>query len=150
MGQDWRPNKAISIELLLLLLEAADLKIREAVSPREKNCWVVFHSYVVRCYTISLRGCEGFLLDLAGLNWKFWAGGDKYIVIALLGKIKGESGDRAHLLHCVLITSSGIGVKVSVSRLMNLKRTQGFVDGPAISDMNGKVLSHRALNDSLL
>jgi hypothetical protein len=68
MGQDWCPNKAISIELLLLLLESADLKIQESVSLREKNCWVVFHTYVVVCYTISLRGCEGFLLDLAGLN----------------------------------------------------------------------------------
>jgi hypothetical protein len=32
MGQDWRPNKAIPVELLLLLLKAADLKIQEAVS----------------------------------------------------------------------------------------------------------------------
>jgi hypothetical protein len=102
------------------------------------------------CYTISLRGCEGFLLDLAGLNQTFLAGGDKYIVIALLGKIKGESGDRAHLLPCVLITSSGIEVKTLVLWLIDLKRTQGFIDGPAISDMYGKVLSHRALNDSLL
>jgi hypothetical protein len=77
-------------------------------------------------------------------------GGDKYIVIALLGKIKGESGDRAHLLPCVPIASSGIEVKALVSQLMDLKRTQGFIDGPAISDMYGKVLFHRALNDSLL
>jgi hypothetical protein len=27
MGQDWRPNKAFPVELLLLLLEAADLKV---------------------------------------------------------------------------------------------------------------------------
>jgi hypothetical protein len=150
MGQDWCPNKAIPVELLLLLLEAADLKIREAVSPREKNRWVVFHTYVVVCYTISLRGCEGFLLDLAGLNQKFLAGGDKYIVIALLGKIKGESGDRAHLLPCVPVTSSGIDVKASLLRLMEFKRNQGYTDGPAISDVNDRVLSHRALNDSLL
>jgi hypothetical protein len=37
MGQDWCPNKAIPVELLLLLLEAADLKIQESISPREKN-----------------------------------------------------------------------------------------------------------------
>jgi hypothetical protein len=150
MGQDWRPNKAIPVKLLLLVLEAADLKIREAVSPREKNRWIVFHTYVVVCYTISLRGCEGFLLDLAGLNRKFSAGGDKYIVIALLGKIKGESGDRAHLLPCVPVTSSGINVKASLARLMEFKRNQGYHDGPAISDISGRVLSHRALNDSLL
>jgi hypothetical protein len=150
MGQDWLPNKAIPTELLLLALEAADLKIREAVSAGDKNQWVVFHAYIVTCYTLSLRGCEGFLLDLSGLNRKFTAGGDKYVVIALLGQVKGKSGDRAHLLPCVPITSSGIEVKNSVRRLMELKRSQGFIDGPAISDTRGHVLSHRALNDSLL
>jgi hypothetical protein len=150
MGQDWRPNKAISIELLLLLLESADGKVLGAVSTREKNRWTVFHTYVTVCYTVSLRGCEGFLLDLAGLNRKFNAGSDKYIVIALLGKIKGKSGDRAHLLQCVPLTSSGIDVRKSVSRLMALKQTQGYEDGPAISDERERVLSHRALNDSLL
>ena len=32
MGQDWRPNKAISIELLLLMLESTELKIQESVT----------------------------------------------------------------------------------------------------------------------
>jgi hypothetical protein len=32
MGQDWRPNKALSIDLLLSMLESTKLKIREAVS----------------------------------------------------------------------------------------------------------------------
>ena len=150
MGQDWRPNKAISVDLLLLVLEAADLKVREATSPREMDRWVVFHTYVVICYVLSLRGCEGFLCDLSGLHRKFASGGTRYVVVALLGKIKGESGDRAHLFPCVLVTSSGIEVKASIERLMNLKASQGFVTGPAISDMRGRILSHRSLNDSLL
>jgi hypothetical protein len=150
MSQDWPPNKAISIELLLLLLESAEIKVLGAVSAREKKRWTVFHPYVTVCYAVSLSGCEGFLLDLAGLNRKFDAGRDEYIVIALLGQIKGESGDRAHLLPCVPLTSSEIDVKQSVSRLMDLKQTQGYEGGPAISDERGRVLSHGALNDSLL
>jgi hypothetical protein len=84
---------------------------------------------------ISLRGCEGFLLDLASLNQTFLVGGDKYIIIVLLGKIKG-----AHILPCVPITSSGIEVKALALRLMDLKRAQGFTDGPGISDQSGRVL----------
>jgi hypothetical protein len=87
---------------------------------------------------------------LDGLNRKFAAGGDKYIVIALLGKIKGETADRDHLLPCVPVTSSGIDVKASVSRLIEFKRSRGLVDGPAISDVVGHVLSHQALNGLLL
>ena len=123
MGQDWRPNKALPVELILLMLETADLKIREAISVSDTNRWIVFHSYVVVCYTCSLRGCEGFLLDLAGLNRKFLLGGDKYVVIALLGKIKGETADRDHLLPCMPVTSSGIDVKASVGRLIEFKRS---------------------------
>jgi hypothetical protein len=150
MGQDWRPNKAIPVELLLLMLESTELRIHESVSLQEKNRWTVFHAYVAVCYTVSLRGCEGFLLDLAGLNRKFTAGGDKYIVIALLGQIKGESGDRAHLIPCVPMTSSGIDVRASVTRLIEFKRSRGHTNGPAISDLSGNVLSHRAMNDAMM
>jgi hypothetical protein len=55
MGQDWRPKKAIPVELLLLLLELANLKISKAVSLSGKNRWIVFRSYVTVCYTLSLR-----------------------------------------------------------------------------------------------
>jgi hypothetical protein len=125
--------------LLILLLESAELKIREAVFLKDRNRWIVFHAYVAVCYTCSLRGCEGFLQDLDGLNRKFAVGGDKYIVIALLGKIKGETADRDHLLPCVPVTSSGIDVKASVSRLIGFKRSRGLVDGPAISDVVGHI-----------
>jgi hypothetical protein len=150
MGQDWRPNKAISVELVILALQLAELRSQEAPSLYEKNRWLVFHTYVTVCYVVSLRGCEGFLLDLAGLNRKFNAGGNRYVVIALLGKIKGESDDRDHLLPCVPITSSGIDVRSSVSRLMEFKQSRGHTDGPAISDLNGRVFSHRVMNDALL
>ena len=65
---------------------------------------MVFHTYAMVCYVMSLRGCEGLLLDLSGLNRKWGVGGDQYVVIALLGKIKGEMGDRSHLLPCVAKT----------------------------------------------
>jgi hypothetical protein len=68
MGQDWRPNKAISVELVLLVLELAELRAQEAPSVHEQNRWLVFHTYVTVCYAVSLRGCKGFLLVLAGLN----------------------------------------------------------------------------------
>jgi hypothetical protein len=49
MGQDWRPNKAISVELLMLVLEVAALKIHEAPTLHARNRWTVFHAYVVVC-----------------------------------------------------------------------------------------------------
>jgi hypothetical protein len=44
MGQDWRLNKAISVELPILVLETAELKLEEAISLGETDRWIVFHA----------------------------------------------------------------------------------------------------------
>jgi hypothetical protein len=150
MGQDWRPNKAISRALLLRVLREAEGRIEGATSPAELNRWLVFHTYAMVCYVVSLRGSEGLLLDLSGLNRKWGVGGERYVVIALLGKIKGKTGDRSHLLPCVNKTSSGITVRKSLKRLLDYKRSIGQVRGPAISDLGGRIYDSRALNDAFL
>jgi hypothetical protein len=150
MGQDWRPNKAISKALMIKVLVEADYRVESATSQEERNRWIVFYTYAMVCYVVSLRGCEGLLLDLSGLNRKMNAGVEEYVVIALLGKIKGESGDRAHLLPSIPVTSSGIQVREKLKRLLAFKRSIGQVIGPAISDIKGKIYSSRSLNDAFL
>ena len=88
----------MTIELLLKVIGEKEGRIEAAEMDQEKNRWLVVNTYIIVCYVGSLRGAEGLLLDLSGLNRKWGLGGDKYITIALLGKIKGETGDRAHLL----------------------------------------------------
>jgi hypothetical protein len=150
MGQDWRPNKALSLDLLLRLLSEIELRVDSASSPNETNRWIVFHTYTVVAYVASLRGSEGFLLDLSGLRRNRNRGGARYVVIALLGKLKGEHHDLAHLLPSVMVTTSGIKVAETVSRLIELKQSQGFIDGPAISDTRGRVFSTKTLDDALV
>ena len=91
----------------------------------------------------SLRGPEGSLLDLEGLN-KHWIEGPKiknHFYVCLQGKIKGEHGVRHHILPCANKTKSGIDVRGTVERLIRLKRSQGLYDGPAVSNIKGKILS---------
>jgi hypothetical protein len=135
---------------MLRVLKEAEERIEGATSPAELNRWIVFQAYAMCCYVVSLRGSEGLLLDLSGLNRKWGVGGDKYVVIALLGKIKGETGDRSHLLPCVVKTSSGIKVGEALKRLLDFKRSIGQVRGPAILDVNGKIYDSRTLNDAFL
>jgi hypothetical protein len=68
MGMDWRPNKAMSIDLILAVLKQAEDRINDAPTARERNRWIVFHTFSVVTYMISLRGTEGFLLDVDGLQ----------------------------------------------------------------------------------
>eukprot|EP00978_Attheya_sp_CCMP212_P015773 scaffold40823_cov60-Attheya_sp.AAC.1 len=141
MGQDRHPNYAMSMDLLHAVIEdAAVLRAQDALSDRERHRWIVFRAYVVILYVVSLCGAEGLLLDLDGLCRHRGEGGDEYLVIALLGKIKGEHQDLAHLLPCVHgVTSSGIKVKQAIDDLIEIKEKHGFRDGPAISDSSGHV-----------
>jgi hypothetical protein len=90
------------------------------------------------------------LIDWSGLNQKWSSGGDEYVVIALLGKIKGEAGDCAHLLPSVPKTSSGIKVREKIKSLLDFKRSIGQVIGPAVLDLKCKIYSSRSLNDAFL
>jgi hypothetical protein len=62
---------------------------------------------------------------------------DDHFIITLRGKIKGEHNARCHLLPCVPVTGTGLRIRESMRRLLDLKASQGLTDGPAISKENG-------------
>ena len=117
MGQLWKPNRALFINLLLEVLNKVEAQILEDLTARDRHKWIVFLTYVVVCYTISLRGTEGFLLDLAGLN-KYWREERDHLIINLLEKVKGDTADLAHLVNCVWVTATGINVKGILARFL--------------------------------
>jgi len=148
MGEISKPNVALSTPLLLELIKIIENKMVDAVDLEDRHKWLVFLNYVSISYTISLRGPEAFLLDLAGLN-RHHSHTNEYIVIALLGRIKGEHHDLAHLIPCANQTSSGIYVRKNLEKLLTEKRQLGFTAGPAISDMYGKLFSTKSIDDML-
>jgi hypothetical protein len=150
MGQEWRPNQAMSIPLLMATIEGIEGKILGAPTPRELNRWTVLHTFMLVTYVVSLRGPEGFLLDLEGLHRHWRDDVEDHFIITLRGKIKGEHNARCHLLPCVPVTGTGLRIRDSVKRLLELKANQGLTDGPAISKENGHLFSSRAIDDSML
>ena len=99
-------------------------------------------------YIIPLRGSEGFLLDLAGLE-EHW-GKQDYLIIPLLGRVKGEISDFAHLVPCIPKTLSGIDVNRVLERLMKIKVELGYRDGTTISSIDGKLLGAKYVNSLML
>ena len=112
MGQIWRPNQAISIELVHALLSHVEQKVLASQEPDEGALWVTFGAYVVVCLVVSLWGPEGLLLDLEGLDEMVNPPIQGHLIIPLLGQVKGEHHARAHLLPRVFTTSSGIQVQL--------------------------------------
>ena len=150
MGQEWVPNKALNIPLLKRLLKEVELLIAATSDKEECHDWVVFSAYVVVTYVISLRGNETFFLDLEGLH-RHWTKPEKgYIILALMGRIKGEKHDLAHLIPCSNHTSSGIPVRQVIERLLRQKKRLGIVDGPAITDSKKMLFSCKDIDDKLL
>lgn len=149
MGQLWCPNRAFSMKLMKALILKTEDKIASSGTFESYHKWIIFSCYAVLTYVLSLRGSEGFQIDLKGILDNWGKGGDKYVIVTLLGKVKGEQHGRHHLLPSVPMTSSGINVKEIISRAIAVKSQLGFKNGPLISDEKGKLLSSRAIDDVL-
>jgi len=148
MGQVVKPNVALSTPLLLKLIDQIEDRLESSESAENKHLFMSALTYVIVSYVISLRGSEGFLLDLGGLR-KHREKSNEYVIIVLLGKLKGEHHDLQHLIPCCNRTSTGINVRRTLDRLIELKRSANLTQGPAISTVDGKVLSSKTMDDIL-
>ena len=137
MGEDWRPDRAISPELLQAVLKMFEKRIREASEVNEQCDLVFGGTYCALCYVEALRGHEGLLLDLKGLI-AHWGTEPGAVVIPLRGKVKGETHERAHLLYSVYVTDSGIQMQQWLYRTIKVNETRGRVSGPAFASLDGK------------
>jgi hypothetical protein len=68
-------------------------------------------------------------------------------VLALRGKVKGETASRDHLLPCVHITSSVINFKDWMHMSLLANQEEGRFDGPAVSNAAGFVLKSSEIDD---
>ena len=140
MGQDWRPDEAISPRLIKALVRLLSDKLANAGSLGQASHWATSRALFVFLYVFSLRGNEGLLTDLKGLREEYEAGrthDPPFSTLALLGQFKGEQHRRQHLMYAVDVTSSGIEVRKTISDLILVRHAQNFVDGPAICNEQG-------------
>jgi hypothetical protein len=146
MGQDWRPNTAISNELLHEQLSFCETKFKTAKTYDEVADWIVAGTYFATCYVCSLRGPEGLLVDLSVLTLSINQERDDEITIPLMGRVKGETQVRQHLLHSVAVTSSRVHLKSWYLHLLCVHQVYGRNEGPAMCDKDGFQLRTQALN----
>ena len=150
MGQDWRPDQAVTPDLMLALLQLLETQISNCYRSEETYFQVMVGAYFAVCYVLSLRGPEGLLLDLEGILKH----GDSLshkdcVVIVLWGQVKGEYAERAHLLPCINITSSGIPVRRWIRRATVLARDNNKLSGPLMLHKNGDNITTKQIDDLL-
>jgi hypothetical protein len=92
MGQAWRPNLALSTELIISVLESIKGKCTDDTITNidERSNWLIVGVDITITYVLSLRGSEGLLLDLGGIRRHWNNRTEEYVIIALRGRVKGE------------------------------------------------------------
>ena len=148
MGQVYKPNLALSTSLIASLLKKLLLDVDRTNLEKEKFDLIIFGSYLVVSYVLSLRGSEGLMLNLTTIKKELDKPRD-FCLIALKGKVKGESAERDHILPCVKVTKSKINVQVWLRMLCVAHAMTGRKGGPAITSWEGQTLSTSHL-DGLL
>jgi hypothetical protein len=149
MGQDWRPNQAISIALMHELLKGCESRACSSPAPIERHKWIFAGAYFCICYVLSLRSPEGLMADLEGLL-QFYDQGSNNIVVPLLGKVKGEHHVRQHLLLSKGVTGSGIQVKLWIERVIMVHRILCRTTGPAFVNHQGQQSTTSEMNELFL
>jgi len=147
MGQDWRPDQAVSVELMKALLSYVDHKVATLDDSLEDVAlWGLAGAYFAFSFVLSLRGSEGLLVDLEAMIEEN-AIERAHVVIPLLGKIKGEHHVRQHLLGSVRETDSGIRMGDWHHRVLAVNDALGRSRGPAFINRKGVQASTSDMNE---
>jgi hypothetical protein len=125
-------------------LDIIKQKVSSSADESEWHKWISLGAYSALCFCGSLRGNEGFLLDLYGLRLYLNEGKNPndpraHVVAPLLGRFKNEIGERYHLILLAPLTKSGIQTRYWLEELVNARFREGRTRGPAFCDDKGHV-----------
>jgi hypothetical protein len=154
MGQIVKQDWAIPLPVVHALLSTleSDWADAQMLGWRDQELIGMLGAYVVIAFCGSFRGNEVFLADMHGAA-KYLIARDlplNTVIIPLLGRFKGETGERYHLTPLAAVTSLGIQVKLWVKRLVDSKTSRGYARGPLFGDDHGVVIKAKTIEMELM
>jgi hypothetical protein len=143
MGDDIRPDKAMSIELILEIQKLYEIKLFDCTSHKDvlEVCLnAVFH---IVSFVGGFRGEEMPMLSLDAIG-KYLAYGQPadpklaHVMIALRGRVKGEhKAEACHLIPIAAVTKSGLKPRLWVARAVEAYARLGITHGWMFRDPRG-------------
>ena len=136
MGYATKADKALHIDVVLRILDLVREEV-EGASQALVNEYYKFGAAMVVGICASLRGPDIFKMDLAGLREFHHLGKDgitpnqpmkkgtdltgaPHVLLAFLGKFKGELGFQQHLVAVASCTQSGLEARWWVKKLIEI------------------------------
>ena len=133
MGDEVNSDYALSLDVLHELLRRLERDWTTATSLQRK--WEVarFANFLIIGYCNGLRGEEIVKAELGAMR-KYFAQGRAHpvfphVVVPLMGRFKGETGELFHLMVMAFDTQSGIPCGTWVERLLQVTEEQGRTGG---------------------
>ena len=174
MGSQAQPDHAVQMGALVHLLNLikGDAQCAEDVGfVSDANYLWKVGAYLCVLTAASLRGHEGFYLELAGLR-KYLSKGKNgsipigliitkeavlsealcsrlpHVTVALLGHFKGETKADHHLIAIASETQSGLQPRWWIEKLVMVCASEGRMHGPAFADEYGQLASSPDYNST--
>lgn len=139
MGVDVRPDKALSIEVMIELQRRLQLLIATSTGAR-RRLYVSFGAYLILSYGNALRGNEGYMVDLYGTRADVHKGkDDDFVTVSLLGRFKGEQGFRCHKIPMASSSESGLEYRWWIEQVISAREEESRNSGPMFCNSNGRV-----------
>ena len=165
IGFATQANKPIHIKVVLRVLELIKEEVVDQPWHLAKEMWKL-GAAMATAQSGSLRGPEVFMLDLMGLKNHIELGRNgimpedplnpgtdlfnaPHVHIALIGKFKGETGIREHLIAVASESMSGLKTRWWLEKLLEVRAQEGSTHGPAFGHSNG-TLATMAEYDAML
>jgi len=147
MGQEVRQDWAIPLPVMHALMNSLDNEWSSTQDPEVRELVASIGAYSIVAFCGSFRGPEVFLVDLFGLR-KYMQQhprdvGVECVIVPLLGRFKGETGEKYHLTPLAAVTSSGLNVRLWLRRLIFVREVQGMLQGPTFLDEEGNIARSR-------
>ena len=144
MGDCLIPDRALSVDILLEMFQMME---KEWVQSGYNSFELALEGalYIVG-FCCALRGEEIPKADLYGTLTHFDASGKHktpHVIVALIGRFKGESGTRYHLMPLVVRTASGLEPRKWIGRLVECYKERGISHGPLFRSRDGQKMMQR-------
>jgi hypothetical protein len=144
LGEIIWPDRALLLDLLKEIMVVLDREWEESNAGDLTITWEASFYRVAFC--CALRGKEVVLTDLFGIQ-KYREQGqqstESHVVVTLLDRFKGETGEVYHLLPIVSTTSHGLEPRKWIGCLLALYQSMGINHGPLFRTPAGQRMKAR-------
>lgn len=155
MGRVVKQDVALSLDILKKAMSNLDYELTQTDHKDARRREIIMlGGFLLIGFCDALRGNEVFLVErsslckygLRGINHR-----RPHVMIPLMGRFKGETGERNVMRVLVERTASGLEIKKWVARLINLlmdeQTSKAEAVGPAFCDRQGEVLAYQFMNN---